>query len=150
MIFAKIHQIGSKILEICSNFTPCKSNGSKFSCTLVSYPNLIALVPPDTTSFVGRNERNKVGVRDGGGAKRKRSTENIWVMSFILEMRALQYKYSNIMMPDFLVTCCTRSSHRGVVPKFVWCFLCPWARHFSLIVPWFRGHVKPLVPCTYI
>ena len=25
--------------------------------------------------FVGWNERNKVGVRDGGGAKRKRSTE---------------------------------------------------------------------------
>ena len=41
----------------------------------VSYPNLIAIVPPDITSFVGWNERNKVGVRDGGGAKRKRSTE---------------------------------------------------------------------------
>ena len=27
------------------------------------------------TSFVGRNERNKVCVRDGGGAKGKRSTE---------------------------------------------------------------------------
>ena len=81
LIFAKICQIGSKILEIHSNFTPCKSNGSKFSCTLVSYPNLIALVPPDITSFVERNERNKVGVRDGGGAKRKWSTENLHVMS---------------------------------------------------------------------
>ena len=30
---------------------------------------------PDITSFVGWNERNKVGVRDAGGAKRKRSTE---------------------------------------------------------------------------
>ena len=38
-------------------------------------PQLIAIVPPDITSFVGWNERNKVGVRDGGGAKRKRSTE---------------------------------------------------------------------------
>ena len=66
-----------KGLEIRSNFTPCKStgNGSKFSCILVSYPNLIVLVPPDITSFVGWNERNKVGVRDGGGAKRKRSTQ---------------------------------------------------------------------------
>ena len=40
---------------------------------------LIAIVPPDITSFVGWNERNKVGdgvgVRNGGGAKRKRSTE---------------------------------------------------------------------------
>ena len=36
----------------------------------VSYPNLIAIVPPDITSFVGWNERNKVGVRDGGGEKR--------------------------------------------------------------------------------
>ena len=26
-------------------------------------------------SFVGWNEQNKVGVRDGGGAKRKQSTE---------------------------------------------------------------------------
>ena len=43
----------------------------------VSYANLIAIVPPDIdkTSFVGWNERNKVGVRDCGGAKRKRSTE---------------------------------------------------------------------------
>ena len=52
-------------------------------------PQLIALVPPDITSFVGWNERNKVGVRDGGGAKRKRSTKfksNV----VILEMRALQ------------------------------------------------------------
>ena len=24
--------------------------------------------------------------------------------------------------------------------------LCPWARHFTLIVPWFGGHVKPSVP----
>ena len=42
-----------------------------------SYPNLIALIPPapDITFFVGWNERNKVGVRDGGGVKRKRSTE---------------------------------------------------------------------------
>ena len=42
----------------------------------ISYPNLIALIPPDITSFVGWNERNKVGVRDGGGSeKKKRSTE---------------------------------------------------------------------------
>ena len=37
-----------------------------------------------------------------------------------------------------------------VVPKFVWCFLCPWARHFTVIVPWFGGHVEPSVPCTCI
>ena len=42
--------------------------------TSVSMP-LIAIVPPDITFFVGWNARNKVGVRDGGGAKRKRSTE---------------------------------------------------------------------------
>ena len=30
----KVYQIGSKILEIPSNFTPCKSNGSEFSCFL--------------------------------------------------------------------------------------------------------------------
>ena len=48
---------------------------AQVSCTLVSYPNLIALIPPNITYFVGRNEWNKVGVRDGGGAKRKRSTE---------------------------------------------------------------------------
>ena len=41
----------------------------------ISYSNLIAVVPPDISSFVGWNERNKVGVRDAGGAKRKRSTE---------------------------------------------------------------------------
>ena len=35
----------------------------------ISYPNLIAIVPPDITTFVGWNERNKVGIRDGGGAK---------------------------------------------------------------------------------
>ena len=28
----------------------------------ISYPNLIAIVPPDITFFVGWNERNKVGV----------------------------------------------------------------------------------------
>ena len=42
----------------------------------ISNPNLIAIVPPDITSFVGWNEQNKVIVlRDGGGAKRKQSTE---------------------------------------------------------------------------
>ena len=29
-----------------------------------------------------------------------------------------------------------------VVTKFVWSFFCPWARHFTLIVPWFGGDVK--------
>ena len=29
-------------------------------------------------------------------------------------------------------------------------FLCPWARHFTLIVQWFGGYVKPSVPCTCI
>ena len=31
---------------------------------LVSYTNFILLVPPDKTSFVGRNKCYKVGVRD--------------------------------------------------------------------------------------
>ena len=60
----------------------------------ISYPNLIAIVPPDITSFVGWNERNKVGVRDGGGANENdlpKFTSNV----VILEMRALQKKYSN-------------------------------------------------------
>ena len=29
------------------------------------------------------------------------------------------------------------------MPKFVWRFLCPWARHLTLVVPRFGGHVKP-------
>ena len=37
-----------------------------------------------------------------------------------------------------------------VVPKFVRRFLRPWARHFTLIIPWFGGYIKPLVPCTWI
>ena len=61
-------------------------------------------VPPDKTYFVGTNERNKVGVRDSSEAKRKGSTKNLHVLKVvILELRALQYKYSNIMMPDFQV-----------------------------------------------
>ena len=70
---------------ICSNFMPCKSNGNKFSCALVSYPNFIALIPPDITSFVGRNKQNKVGVRDGDGVKRKGSTENLHITSIYLK-----------------------------------------------------------------
>ena len=50
--FAKIRQTGSKILEIRSNFTPGKSNGSEFM-HFTSYTNLIALVLPDITFFVG-------------------------------------------------------------------------------------------------
>ena len=37
-----------------------------------------------------------------------------------------------------------------LVPQICVSFLCPWARHFTLIVPWFGGHVKPSVPCTCI
>ena len=74
LIFAKIRKDGSKISKIRSNFSLCKSNGSKFSCALISYPNFLALVTPDITitSFVGRNKRNKVSVKDGGAAKKKR------------------------------------------------------------------------------
>ena len=49
----------------------CKIEHWRVFMLFVSYPNLIAIVIPDITSFVGWNERNKVGVRDGGGAKRK-------------------------------------------------------------------------------
>ena len=41
--------------------------------------------------FIGCNERNKVGVRDGSGAKRKRSTE-IYELCCYTRMRARQYK----------------------------------------------------------
>ena len=37
-----------------------------------------------------------------------------------------------------------------LVPQICVSFLCPWARHFTLVVPWFGGHVKPSVPCTCI
>ena len=37
-----------------------------------------------------------------------------------------------------------------LVPQICVSFLCPWARHFTLIVPWFGGHVKPSVPCACI
>ena len=37
-----------------------------------------------------------------------------------------------------------------LVPQICVSFLCPWARHLTLVVPWFGGHVKPSVPCTCI
>ena len=62
---------------------------------------LIAIVPPNITFFVGWNERYKVGVRDGDGAKRNlpKFTSNV----AILEWGLVNTKYSNLMMPDFLV-----------------------------------------------
>ena len=41
---------------------------------------LIAIIPPDITIFVRWNERNKVGVRDGGGAEKKTIYRNLRVM----------------------------------------------------------------------
>ena len=73
----------------------------------VSYPNLIAIVPPNITSFVGWNERNKVGVRDGGGAKRKRSTETYEKCCYT-RMRARQCKVQQYNDAQFSsITCCT-------------------------------------------
>ena len=56
----------------------------------ISHPNLIAIVPPEITSSVGWIERNKVGVRDGGGAKKKKDLPKFTSNVVILEMRALQ------------------------------------------------------------
>ena len=56
----------------------------------VSYSNFIAIVPPDITSFVGWNERNKVGIRDGGGAKKENDlpkfTSNVVMGYFTLSV----------------------------------------------------------------
>ena len=89
VIFVKMRKIGLKIPEIRSNFTPCKPNSSATFHAHYTYPNFIVLVPSDITSFVGRNERNKVGVRDSGGVKRKESNKNLHVTLLYLKAKAI-------------------------------------------------------------
>ena len=117
LIFAKIRKDGSKISKIRPNFSPCKSNGSKFSCALISYPNFLALVTPDITitSFVGRNKRNKVSVKKGGAAKKKRiyriSAHNIVILetsgSTRVQVQQNDARFSSI-------TRCTMKNHLRV------------------------------------
>ena len=47
-------------------------------------------LPPDITSFVGWNERNKVGVRDMAGERKENDLPKFTSNVVILEMRALQ------------------------------------------------------------
>ena len=82
--YKSIYQVGSQILEIRSNFTPCKSNGSELFMLFVSYPNLIAIVPPDITSFVGWKRAKQSRCKRWWWSEKKTIYRNLRVMLLYL------------------------------------------------------------------
>ena len=93
VIFAKIRQIGSKILEIRSNFTPCKSNGSTWASFHALY-----LLPQLNGARSSRRHNIFCQVKRAkqSRCKRWRASEKKTIYRnsrsnvVILEMRALQ------------------------------------------------------------